>query len=74
MQDCHGAPGIVCQLAGCRSPVLRALLIEAAEAVWRAGLLAKGAGLCHGTAGNGFALFKAHVMTGDASFPALDVF
>lgn len=66
MQDCHGAPGIVCRLAGCRSPALRALLVEGAEAVWRAGPLAKGQGLCHGTAGNGYALLAAFAMTGDA--------
>ena len=65
MQDCHGAPGIVCRLAGCRSPALRALVLEGAEAVWRAGPLNKGQNLCHGTAGNGYALLKAHAMTGD---------
>lgn len=66
MQDCHGAPGIVCRIAGCRSPALRTLLLEGAEAVWRAGPLSKGPGLCHGTAGNGYALLKGHAMTGDA--------
>ena len=65
MQDCHGAPGVVCRLASCRSTELRTLLIEAAEAVWRAGPLTKGQGLCHGTSGNGFALLRAHAMTGD---------
>ena len=66
MHDCHGAPGIVCRLAGCRSPALRALVLEGAEAVWRAGPLNKGQGLCHGTAGNGYALLKAYAMTSDA--------
>lgn len=66
MQDCHGAPGIVCRLAAARSPALRALLLEGAEAVWRAGPLSKGPGLCHGTAGNGYALLKAFAMTGEA--------
>ena len=28
MQDCHGAPGIVCRLAGARSVGLRELLVE----------------------------------------------
>jgi len=33
--------------------------------VWNAGPLSKGAGLCHGTAGNGYALLKLHRRTGD---------
>ena len=66
MQDCHGAPGIVCRLAGTRSPALRELLLMAGEAVWAAGPLVKPPGLCHGTDGNGYALLKLHEMTGDA--------
>ncbi len=66
VQDCHGAPGIVCRLAGCRSPALREWLRRGAELVWAAGPLKKGAGLCHGTAGNGYALLKLHRVTGDA--------
>ena len=66
VQDCHGAPGIVCRLASARLPALRALLLEGAEAVWIAGPLAKPPGLCHGTDGNGYALLKMHAMTGEA--------
>jgi hypothetical protein len=54
MQWCHGAPGIVTALAHFppqRSAELEALLIGAGQAVWRAGPLTKGYGLCHGTAG-----------------------
>jgi hypothetical protein len=68
MQWCHGAPGIVTSLAPLRvgtSPVLDALLLEAGEAVWRAGPLSKGASLCHGTAGNGQALLALFQRTGD---------
>ena len=36
-----------------------------AELTWRAGPLRKGAGLCHGTAGNGFALLKLYELTAD---------
>ena len=32
---------------------------------WRAGPLAKGANLCHGTAGNGYAFLALHERTGD---------
>ena len=66
LQDCHGAPGIICRLAGSPSTALRALLQQAGEAVWAAGPLNKGPGLCHGTAGNGFAFLKLHAMTGEA--------
>jgi hypothetical protein len=48
------------------APTLGDLLLEAGELVWRAGPLAKGAGLCHGTAGNGSAFLKLHHRTGDA--------
>lgn len=65
MQDCHGAPGIVCRLAGTRSPALRALLVAGGAAVWAAGPLVKPPGLCHGTDGNGYAFLKLHAMTGD---------
>jgi Lanthionine synthetase C-like protein len=65
VQDCHGAPGIICRLAETTSPELRALLLRGGELVWAAGPLSKGSGLCHGTAGNGFALLKLHTMTND---------
>ncbi|MEO6408041.1 MAG: LanC-like protein, partial [Burkholderiaceae bacterium] len=66
VQDCHGAPGIVCRLAGTQSAALQALLREAGELVWHAGPLVKRAGLCHGTDGNGYAFLKLHAMTGEA--------
>ncbi len=61
-QWCHGAPGIVAAI-GDLMP--RDLLLAGAELTWRTGPLAKGPGLCHGTAGNGYALLKAHAVTGD---------
>lgn len=65
VQDCHGAPGIICRLPTRMVPALDDLLVEAGELVWKAGPLAKGAGLCHGTAGNGYAFLKLHRRTGD---------
>jgi hypothetical protein len=65
VQDCHGAPGILCRLPNHMVPALDGLLLEAGELVWRAGPLAKGAGLCHGTAGNGYAFLKLYRRTGD---------
>jgi hypothetical protein len=67
VQWCHGAPGMILGLS--RMPPddeVDALLLAAAELTWRAGPLAKGAGLCHGTAGNGYALLAMHTRTGDS--------
>jgi hypothetical protein len=43
------------------------LVLAGSELVWRAGAHKdeKGAGLCHGTAGNGYTLLKAFARTGD---------
>jgi hypothetical protein len=65
---CHGAPGIVSSLAAFPvgvSPSLDALLLQAGELIQEAGALRKGPSLCHGTAGNGFALLKLFERTGD---------
>jgi hypothetical protein len=67
VQDCHGAPGIVCRLAGApRTPAWDALLLQAGALAWQAGPLVKGPGLCHGTAGSGFAMLKLHTRSGNA--------
>jgi hypothetical protein len=66
-QWCHGAPGIVASLAAIEpcNEQLTELLIAGGELTWRAGPLAKGPGLCHGTAGNGYAFLKLFERTGD---------
>jgi len=64
LQWCVGAPGIV----GCAASYLdEDLLLAAAETIWVAGPHGdeKGAGLCHGTAGNGYALLKTFERTKD---------
>ena len=66
MQYCHGAPGFVACLADSPDPALDPLLRAAGEATWRAGPLRKGANLCHGTGGNGYAFLKLHRRFGDA--------
>lgn len=71
VQWCHGAPGIVTGLAGFphgRSPQVDALLLKAANLAWRAGPLEKGYGICHGTAGNGYAFLELWRRTGDAAW------
>jgi len=66
VQDCHGAPGIVCRLAAApRTPEWDTLLLQAGELTWRAGPLSKGASLCHGTAGSGFAMLKLWRRSGE---------
>ena len=64
LQWCTGAPGV---LAGSWDYLDEELVLAAAELVWEAGAHGdvKGHGLCHGTAGNGFALLKAFARTGD---------
>lgn len=65
-QWCHGAPGIVCSLAALPShPELDSMLVAGGELTWDAGPLVNGAGLCHGTAGNGFAFLALFARTGD---------
>jgi len=66
-QWCHGAPGIVASLATLApgNDALTELLVAGGELTWRAGPLRKGAGLCHGTAGNGYAFLKLLARTGD---------
>jgi hypothetical protein len=44
---------------------LDALLLAAGEAIWCAGPLTKGANLCHGTGGNGYAFLKLYRRTGN---------
>jgi len=70
VQDCHGAPGIVCRLATTTHAPLRELLVEGGELVWAAGPLAKPPGLCHGTDGNGYAFLKLHAVTAESRWLA----
>jgi hypothetical protein len=67
LQWCHGAPGIVTSLAAVapNDDEHARLLLAGGELTWRAGPLAKGANLCHGTAGNGYAFLALFARTGD---------
>ncbi|MET0937986.1 MAG: LanC-like protein [Gaiellaceae bacterium] len=64
LQWCSGAPGIVISAADYLD---EELLLAGAELVWQAGPHGdeKGYGICHGTAGNGYALLKTFERTGD---------
>jgi hypothetical protein len=67
VQWCHGAPGVITSLAALAvgDDVHGALLEAGGELTWHAGPLARNAGLCHGTAGNGFAFLALLARTGD---------
>ncbi|HEU5215346.1 MAG TPA: LanC-like protein [Gaiellaceae bacterium] len=62
VQWCHGAPGMVTTLGDLLD---LELAVAGGELTWRAGPLAKGPGLCHGTAGNAYAFLVLHHRTGD---------
>jgi hypothetical protein len=65
LQWCHGAPGIVIHAGHVLD---EDLLRGAAQLVWDAGPLhrdQKGCGICHGTAGNGYALLRTFELTQD---------
>ena len=66
-QFCHGAPGVVATL-GVLEPgddAWTELVVAGGELTWQAGPLSKGPGLCHGTAGNGYAFLRLLRRTGD---------
>lgn len=71
VQHCHGAPGMINCLAdlpaGADAEFDR-LLEKGGELIWRAGPLTKGPNLCHGTAGNGYAMLKLFRRTGEAKW------
>ncbi|MFY9578031.1 MAG: LanC-like protein [Gaiellaceae bacterium] len=64
VQWCAGAPGIVIAAA---DYLEEDLLLAGAELPWHTGppALEKGPGICHGTAGNGYAFLKTFQSTGD---------
>jgi lantibiotic modifying enzyme len=64
LQWCSGAPGVV---IGAASYLDEELLLAGGELIWKAGpaAMAKGSGICHGTAGNGYALLRLFERTGD---------
>eukprot|EP01119_Soliformovum_irregulare_P001112 TRINITY_DN10826_c0_g1_i2.p1 TRINITY_DN10826_c0_g1~~TRINITY_DN10826_c0_g1_i2.p1 ORF type:complete len:464 (+),score=78.37 TRINITY_DN10826_c0_g1_i2:155-1393(+) len=69
---CHGAPGVLFTMNRAyevfgETRFLRAAK-HAADVTWRKGLLTKGNGLCHGIAGNGYALLDVYRTTKDEEY------
>jgi Lanthionine synthetase C-like protein len=64
LQWCHGGAGVVASAAGYMD---EELMLAGAETCWTAGPpgLEKGYGLCHGTAGTGYAFLATFERTGD---------
>lgn len=67
VQWCHGAPAVLTSSwdAAPGDEEWSALLLAAGRLVWEAGPIRDAAGLCHGTAGNAYALLALWRRTGD---------
>ena len=68
VHHCHGSPGMITGLGALidgTDPEFDRVLLDAGELTYEAGPLVKGAGLCHGTSGNGFALLRLYARTRD---------
>ncbi len=67
VQWCHGAAGVLTTMwdAAPDNDDWSELLLAAGRLVWEAGPLRAAPGLCHGTAGNGYALLALWRRTGD---------
>jgi Lanthionine synthetase C-like protein len=67
VQWCHGAPGVLTGMrdAAPDDDVWNELMLAAGRLVWAAGPLRDAPGLCHGTAGNAYALLALWQRTGD---------
>ena len=70
VQWCHGAPGLIMSLRHAELPEALPLLTKGGNLIVRAGLLEKGAALCHGSDGNGMALLELYRRTGDPAWLA----
>ncbi|CAD5116345.1 DgyrCDS5245 [Dimorphilus gyrociliatus] len=69
---CHGSPGFTFMFVeayrktGAECHLKSA--VDCAESIWRMGLLRKGYGLCHGIAGNAYALLTVYQTTQDIKY------
>ncbi|XP_065342198.1 lanC-like protein 2 [Cloeon dipterum] len=69
---CHGSPAFIPVLCAAYKKFNHVKYLHAAktcgEVIWKRGLLKKGYGLCHGVAGNGYALLQLYQTTQDIKY------
>ncbi|KAG5850929.1 hypothetical protein ANANG_G00087600 [Anguilla anguilla] len=69
---CHGAPGVVHMLIMAHKVFKEEKYLKDAvdcgEVIWQRGLLRKGYGICHGTAGNGYAFLALYQQTQEKKY------
>ncbi|KAH7965840.1 hypothetical protein HPB49_011385 [Dermacentor silvarum] len=69
---CHGAPGTIHMLLLAHLAFKETRYLElakkCADVIWHRGILKKGYGICHGTAGNGYAFLRMYQVTRDCKY------
>ncbi|KAK1334751.1 hypothetical protein QTO34_004317 [Cnephaeus nilssonii] len=67
---CHGASGVIHMLMTGVFKEEKYLkdAMECSDVIWQRGLLRKGYGLCHGTAGNGYSFLSLYHLTRDRKY------
>ncbi|XP_028381499.1 lanC-like protein 2 [Phyllostomus discolor] len=69
---CHGAPGVVHMLMQAHKVFKEEKYLkdamECSDVIWQRGLLRKGYGICHGTAGNGYSFLSLYRLTQDKKY------
>lgn len=69
---CHGAPGVIHMLIQSYKTFKEDKYLrdatECSDVIWQRGLLRKGYGICHGTAGNGYSFLCLYKLTQDRKY------
>ncbi|XP_015710381.1 lanC-like protein 2 isoform X3 [Coturnix japonica] len=69
---CHGAPGVIHMLMQAYKTFKEDKYLkdamECSDVIWQRGLLRKGYGICHGTAGNGYSFLSLYNLTQDKRY------
>ncbi|XP_030063141.1 lanC-like protein 2 [Microcaecilia unicolor] len=69
---CHGAPGVIQMLMQAykifKEEKYLKDAMECSDVIWQRGLLRKGYGICHGTAGNGYSFLSLYHLTQDKKY------
>ncbi|KAM8928402.1 lanC-like protein 2 [Lycaon pictus] len=69
---CHGAPGVIHMLMQAYKVFKEEKYLkdamECSDVIWQRGLLRKGYGICHGTAGNGYSFLSLYHLTQDKKY------